>query len=534
MSHLSTLDLVVFLAYLAALTVIGLRAGHGRADVTAQQFFLTSRTLPWYVVGFSIIAAGISSEQFLGTVGYAYTYGLAVANWEWLNGPALLLLVFVFVPYYLRKEVVTMPQFLEMRFDGRTRVLFAVLTLLIYTFINLAGVIYSGGVAFKGIFRPDDPLGFDLIYPGIVIITLIGGLFAIWGGMESVAWTNTFQSVLLIGGGLLVFFLGLNQVPGGWDTIVGEGERGRLILPADHPEIPWTALVVLALSTNVWFFCTNQTINQSALGAKNEWHARMGVLLAGFLGILIAFADTFPGLIGYALQLSIADANGKTDEAYLHVINALVPSGVKGLVYAGLFGAILSTIEALVNAASTIFTFDLYKRLLRPQANDRAMIWAGRRLSLVVMATGAFWAAFVVIRFHHIFEYFQQCWAFIALPTTVVFLLGVSWSRFSNRAAYLTLWLTLPMFAVPYLLLYFQVRTNAFVIAGYTFVGVLLLAVVVSLLTPGSINPQGAGFVIRPAMLRLPASVRRGGLRSVGLWATLLVVLYVGLYLWLG
>jgi len=215
MEKLSNLDIAIFLGYFVILVFIGFWSGRKKKE-SAGDFFLASGRLSWYVIGFALIAAGISSEQFLGTVGFAFSHGISVANWEWLNGPSLLILIVIFIPFYLRKKVVTMPQFLEMRYDGKTRTLFAAITILTYVFINLAGVIYSGGFALNVIF------GINL-YLAIWVMTLMAGAFTIWGGMASVAWTNVFQSALLLGGGLLVFALGLFEVPGGMETIVGEG-----------------------------------------------------------------------------------------------------------------------------------------------------------------------------------------------------------------------------------------------------------------------------------------------------------------------
>jgi len=459
MNKLSAIDLVVFSAYFIFLIFIAYWSGRKKKK-DAGDFFLARGKLSWYVIGFGFLAAGISSEQFLGTVGFSFSHGLSVANWEWLNGPSLLILLLVFVPFYLRRNIVTMPQFLEMRYDGKTRILFAMITILTYVFINLAGVIYSGGFAVNALFGVN-------LYVAIWVMTILAGAFTIWGGMASVAWTNMFQSVLLLGGGLLVFFLGLFEVPGGLHTITGEGTRSHLILPASDPYIPWTALIVLALSTNLWYYCTNQTINQSALGAKNEWHAKMGILFAGFLWVLMAFADVFPGLIAYILNPGIVP-----DSAYPFVIQRLIPAGLRGIVFAGLCGAIISTIEALINASSTIFTFDVYQRFLKKDASHKELIRTGRICSAMVLMVSAAWAP-MVLKFGHIFSYFQECWAFIAVPVAVVFVAGVIWRKVTGAAAFWTLCLSFPMLVLPYLLRIFRVQMNVFNVAGI----VLILAI---------------------------------------------------------
>jgi SSS family solute:Na+ symporter len=201
MGGLQTIDAAILAGYLALLLAVGFWSGRNKSEAKAEDFFLTSKTLPWYTIGFSLIAAGISSVQFIGNVGYAYQHGLAVANWEWLNAPAILLLVFIFIPVYSRWKIVTMPQFLELRYNGRVRTVFAIITLLTYIFINMAGVIYSGGFVLNKI------LGLDL-YVGIWTMAVVSGFFVVYGGMESIAWTNVLQAVLLLGSGLLVFVVG--------------------------------------------------------------------------------------------------------------------------------------------------------------------------------------------------------------------------------------------------------------------------------------------------------------------------------------
>jgi SSS family solute:Na+ symporter len=518
MTNLTTIDLLIFISYFLILIFIGFWSGRKKKK-DATDFFLAQGKLSWYVIGFAMIAAGISSEQFLGTVGFAFSHGISVANWEWLNGPSLLVLIFIFIPFYLRKRVVTMPQFLEMRYDNRTRVLFAAITILTYVFINLAGVIYSGGFALNVIF------GINL-YTAIWSMTLLAGAFAIWGGMATVAWTNVFQSVLLLGGGLLVFVLGLIEIPGGVGAIVGTGDRSHLILPADDPHIPWTALIVLAFSTNIWYYCTNQTINQATLGAKNEWHAKIGIIFAGLLWITIAFADVFPGLIAYVLDPGIVP-----DSAYPFVVDRLVPAGLKGIVFAGLCGAIVSTIEALINAASTIFTIDLYPRFRREEPTQKELIRVGRITGGIILVTGAVWAP-TVLKFGHIFSYFQECWAFIAVPVVVVFLAGVLWKKTTSRAAFWTLCLSFPMLILPYLLRIFHVEMNVFNVAGLVLIGTVIFIVILTFSGTRS-GPVHGNFTWSINMSRIPMDSGMTGYpwyRGIVFWSLVMMAAYAFFY----
>lgn len=520
MERIGRVDTIIFISYFVVLTFIGFWSGRKKKE-SAEDFFLAGGKLSWYVIGFAIIAAGISSEQFLGTVGFAFSHGLSVANWEWLNGPSILILILIFIPFYLRRKVVTMPHFLEMRYDGRVRTLFAVITIITYVLINLAGVIFSGGFALNVLF------GVNLI-KAIWAMTILAGIFTIWGGMATVAWTNVFQSVLLLGGGLLVFVLGLFEVPGGLSEIVGEGPRSHLILPADDANIPWTGLLVLAFSTNVWYYCTNQTINQAALGAKNEWHAKMGIIFAGLLWVLIAFADVFPGLIAFTMNATI-----QPDAAYPYVVNTLVPAGLRGIVFAGLCGAIISTIEAVINASSTIFTYDIFKRFINKEADDKTMIRTGRITSGVILVVGALWAP-MVTRFGHIFSYFQECWAFVAIPVAVVFVGGLLWRRVNGRVAFWTLMLAFPMFVMPYLLRLLHVEMNVFNVAGFMLIFTIGIFILMTLSQSRSLIDKKQELIWNISMVKLPDeifSIYKPWYKNLVFWGGIMVGIYILIYI---
>ena len=513
-------DLTVFGAYFVTALAIGFWAGRKR-HATSREFFLTSGTLSWVVIGFSTIGASLSTEQLVGVVGYAYSHGMAVANWEWLNFVGYSLLIGVFLPIYLRNRIVTMPEFLELRYSVTVRRMYAVISVLSYVFINLAGVIFSGAFLLEKI------LGIPLL-AGIWGLAILSGALAVYGGMTSVAWTQVFQSALLIGGGLLVFFLGLGEVPGGWQAVLGEGERAHLILPASDAELPWTAMVVLALSTGPWYFCTNQYINQNSLGARDEWHARMGIVLACFLGVFTALAYIFPGMVAYALRPDL----GTGDEALPYLIQSVIPVGLRGLILAGLCGAIMSTIQALVNSSATILTIDLYKGCFRRRADERELIRFGRQSGVAVLVVGALWAP-VVMSFGNIFSYFQECWFLIAAPIMAIFLLAVFWRRATATAAAWTLGLCFPMFVVPYWLRLSGVEMNAFNIAGIVYVASLACMAALSLVTSPPEREAVQQVIWTRAVLRLPQALLVGGYRfhrRIGLWWALTVAVFVGLY----
>lgn len=519
--HLGPLDLTIFISYFIAALAIGFWAGRKKKE-SARDFFLTSGRLSWVVIGFSTIGASLSTEQLVGVVGYAYIHGMAVANWEWLNFVGYSLLIWVFLPLYVRNKIVTMPEFLELRYNVAVRGMYAVISVLSYVFINLAGVIFSGA------FLLEQMLGLNF-YVGIWGLAILSGALTVYGGMSSVAWTQVFQSALLIGGGLLVFFLGLTKVPGGLPAIIGDGDRAHLILPASDPDLPWTAMVVLALSTGPWYFCTNQYINQNSLGAKNEWHAKMGVLLACFLGIFTALAYIFPGMVAFAINPHLETG----DEALPYLIQNVIPIGLKGLILAGLCGAIMSTIQALINSSATILTEDMYRAYRGAGVSEQELIGFGRKAGVAILVVGALWAP-VVTTFGSIFSYFQECWFLIAAPIMAIFVLAVFWARATDTAAAWTLGLCFPMFVLPYLLRIFDVQMNVFNIAGIVFVFSFAFMVAISLVTKEPVRERIEGVLWKPALVHLPKQVLEAGYpiyRQVSLWWVITVGIFVLLYI---
>ena len=339
------------------------------------------------------------------------------------------------------------------------------------------------------------------------------------------AWTQLFQSILLLGSGLLIFVLGIIKIPGGFTAIVfpagEEAARSHLIMPANHPELPWTAMLVLAFPVNIWYWCTSQQFNQSCLGAKSRWDGKMGIILAGFLIIITALSVEFPGLIAYALNPNLSNP----DQAYPFVVKTLVSTGLKGLVLAGLCGAVMSTIEALVHSSSAIFTLDLLTKF-KKDISDKNLIKAGRIASACILITGALWAP-VVGKFPTIFEFFQKTWFFIAAPVATVFILAMLW----------TLILSFPMFILPYVLRIgedkFGWQINEFNLAGGFFIASVIFMVVLSLLTKPPRPEQVEGLVWRPSMTRLPQAELDAGYpwyKNLWLWCAIWIGTFVFIY----
>ena len=423
------LDAVFFFAYMGIVLFIGFAVAR-KEKTTINDYFRAGNTLPWYAVGASIIAAGISSEQFVGEVGYAYKLGMPVVNWEWLIFPSLSIFLWIFLPMYVRGRITTMPEYLERRYGPTARTLYAVVIIASYIFANFALVFYTGGYAMEKMW------GFNRI-GAVWLLAVLTGAYTIYGGMVSVAWTDFFQCILLMGGGIFVFVAGMHHLNWDFAAVLGAGQRARLLAPQSH-EIPWTALIILALSTNVWYYATDQFINQRCLGAKNEWHAKMGVLLAGGLQLLLPLATCFPGMIYYAINPNLEDHNA----AYPAVVAALVAKGLRGLVVAAVLGAIMSTISGLVNSTATMVTLDIFRRWKGKDWPEARLVRFGQWAGGAALLVGALFAP-VVMRWDSIFRYCQDIWAPMAAPAVVVFMGGALWKPAKQRGAVACLWLSM-------------------------------------------------------------------------------------------
>ncbi len=432
----TAVDLAICAGYFLAVVAVGFLSSR-RQKASVQGYFRADNRLPWYAIGFSIVAAGISSEQFVGEVGYAYKLGMPVVNWEWLVWPGLSLLLWVFVPLYVRTNIATMPEYLERRFGVRCRRLYAGLTIGTYVLVNFALVFYTGGFALEkmwGVNRLAAVWG----------LALITGAYTVYGGLTAVAWTSSLQCLLLLGGGIYVFLAGLAQIHWDFAAVLGTGQRAHLFTPADH-EVPWTAVLVLMLSTNVWYYTTNQHINQRCLAARNEWHAKMGVLFSAALQLLIPLATCFPGMIYRVLNPNLDNP----DVAYPAVVAAVVPVGFRGLVVAAVVSGIMSTVSGLVNSTSTMVTLDFVQGWKGRTWSEERLVKVGRWSGAIALLIGALFAP-IVMRWENIFRYAQDLLAPMAAPVVVVFLAGALWPKAGERGALVCLWLSL--LSVPFIL----------------------------------------------------------------------------------
>jgi len=519
---LTAFETGVFIVYLVTVIAIGFISGRKGKESTSD-FFLAGRGLPWFVIGFSLIASSISSEQFIGEVGWGYKYGMAVANWEWLVWPAQGLLLFFFLPVYLKNRIFTIPEYLTRRFGRIAGSTFALVCMVQYLVINLPLVLYSGGFAINKVF------GLNL-YLAIWILVIAAGSYTIFGGLSAVAWVDLFNGVVLIVGGLLVFILGLFAVDGGFSAIVGTGERSHLILPADHPKLPWTGMIAVAFVLSGYYYSTNQFITQRCLAAKNVWHGKMGVILAAFLAIPLGLSVTWPGMIAYAMNPNLAHP----DEAYPYLIKTLIPVGLRGFMFAVLIGAIMSTIDSLINSTSSLLTLDIYKGLIRKKASDKQLVKFAQISGIGLLVFGALWSP-MVGRFGSIFSYAQDCWALMLAPVMAVFVMAIFWKHTTRVAAIATLFLAIPMLLIVFLreLTGLLASFNIFNLSAIIFLCSLGVIALVSSFTAAPAEAQIKSTLWHLDMLRPTEEELALGYpwwKRIGFWFTLVVLCFMVIY----
>ncbi|HEX5472119.1 MAG TPA: sodium/solute symporter, partial [Lacipirellulaceae bacterium] len=428
---LNAIDYGIFFLYMAVTVGVGFAVSRG-ARRRPQDYFLGEKKLPWYVIGTSMVASDISSETFIANVGIAYVYGIAAGTTGWNAWIIYSIFLFVFLPYYVRTGLYTMPQFLERRYNATCRYLFAVSLVIGYIFTLLAGSLYAGGLAIEQIFEFHiaSNQGANIEW-GIIFFAVTTGGYTIYGGMKSSAWTDFMQMMVLLFAGVLLPILAIHKAGGLFQLVHDEPAKFQMFLPPTHEQFPWTGVFTGFITVGLWYTCASQHIVQRVLSAKDEWHARMGVVTAGFLRILTPLFFVLPGIAAVKLFPHLTRA----DQAYLVLVKSLIPTGLKGLVLAGMAAALMSTISTVLNSTSTLLTIDLYKKLLRPKANDREQVVFGMAASFVVLVISVFVAFAYIESSRTLFRLVQQIFYYIAPPFAVVFLLGLIWRRANAIAA---------------------------------------------------------------------------------------------------
>lgn len=413
--ELGWLDLSVFTGFI--LMVVGFAVYKSRHEKNSEGFFLAGRGLAWPLIGLSIVAANISTEQFVGMAGQgAGDVGLAVSAWQLVGSVGIVLIAWTLLPKFLKAGVYTIPEYLEYRYNAVARAVMALSTVVIYVLVLLTAVLYSGGLTLHTIF--DISLG-----KSVWMIGLTAAAYTTWGGLKAVAWADLFQGTALLAGGLLTFFLGLYAC-GGWEHFsTVNADRLHMILPADNPDLPWPGVASGMWIVIIYYCGLNQFIVQRTLAAKTLRHGQLGVIFAGALWLLIPFVIVIPGIMANQLY---GDQLTSADQAYPTLIRNLIPSGVRGFMFAAIAGAVISSLASMLNSASTIFTLDVYQRMIHRGASQKALVWMGRGLTLVFIVIGCFIAPQLTDeKFGGVFQFIQQNQGYIWPGVVAAFVFGL-------------------------------------------------------------------------------------------------------------
>jgi solute:Na+ symporter, SSS family len=519
------IDIILFALYLVLNIALGIWVARRKAADT-RAYFLAGEGLPWYAIGGSIIAANISTEHFIGMIGVAYAVGFVVAQWEWGNWFTFSALIWIFLPYYIRGGLYTMPEFLERRYNSTCRYLFAVCSLVLWIIAQMAVVMLAGGKAMKGMFGMDENLT-------ILCLAVLAGSYTIYGGLKSVAWTDFLQFIVMMGGGMIVTIIGLTKVGGLHDLMSFAPDKFRIIYPITDKDYPWFGVWTLFISIGIWYNCTNQFIVQRCLGARSEWDARIGVVFAGFMKLLLPLLVVVPGIIAFKLYPNLTDK----DQAFPTLVRELVPAGLSGIVMAGLASGMLSHISSVLNSCSTVFTMDLYKPFLGRGKSEAHLVRVGRLSAFAILLVATLLAMWFTRRKLGVFDLIQNVGAWVAAPIAAVFLLGVLWRRTTAFAATFVL-----IFAFPYTFLveHYLFKHVSWLIPfdnwlNRTFIvwaTSMLVLVLLSFFTPAPAPEKIKGIIWSWSVAKLPDSERHRnrGLRNLLLWWCIFILLMAVLY----
>ena len=394
---------------------------------SSTEYFLAGRHVGWFVIGASIFASNIGSEHIVGLAGTGAKSGVVMGHYE-LHSWLVLVLGWVFVPFYMRSMVFTMPEFLEKRYGPAARWILSLSALIAYVLTKISVTIYAGAVVFQTL------MGIDF-WTGALVIVILTGIYTVLGGLRAVLYTEALQAIVLLLGSATVTIMGLVRL-GGWGRLVelAGPEHLNMFLPANHPDFPWTGMILAPPIVGLWYWCTDQYIVQRVLAAPNERQARRGTIFAAYLKLTPFFIFLLTGVIAFALakngQLELTEA----DQAFPAMVAALLPSGVRGLVAGGLLAALMSSLAAVFNSSSTLFTMDIYKKL-HPDASERTLVIVGKIATAVLVLTGIAWIPVLRSISSELYHYLQSVQAYIAPPIAAVFLLGLFSKRINSPGA---------------------------------------------------------------------------------------------------
>ena len=424
---ISQIDLGIIAGYFVIVLAIGIWVG--KQTKTGEDLFLGGRSLTWGIIGCSLFASNISSTTLIGLSGAAYSTGISASNYEWLSGVPLIIMAAIFIPLYLRARITTVPEYLELRYDVRSRKIFSAVTIFISVLVDTAGGLYAGAVVLQ-VFFPQ----LELWYTALVL-ALIAGFYTAFGGLKAVVYTDTLQAIILIVGCSILTYMLFADLDFSWSAVTASVPEGHLsvIRPMDDPTLPWLGTLVGVPLLGFWYWVTNQYVTQRVLAAKSIEHARWGALLGGFMKILPLFIMVLPG----AMAISLLPGITNSDMVLPTLISEVLPVGVVGIVMAGLISAIMSTVDSTLNSASTLVVVDFIKPA-KPDIAPKTIATYGRITTVIIMLIAAVWAPFIA-DFGGLWNYLQQMFAIIVPPIATLFLVGVFYKKANGTGAFVTL-----------------------------------------------------------------------------------------------
>lgn len=518
-SNFTILDLIIFIVYILLIVGLGMYAS-GKGKRTKRDYFLAGDKLPWWMVGGSIIAANISSHQLVGVMGVAYDRGFVAMVVEW--GAILIgfnALLWIFLPFYLRNGFYTMPEFLQRRFGTSSKTIYAVLVLLTYIFVEISAVLYLGALSLHAL------LGIPM-WTSVLILALTTGVYTIIGGLRAVIWTEMVQLAVLILGMIALSYSTIDAV-GGFSAVLETTKDWKLIMPANDPDFPWTMYLGGLLCISIFYNATNQFIVQRTLAAKNEWHARMGVIFGDYLKFLLPFLIIIPALVAPKLFPNL----DKPDLLFSMLVEHLLPTGLVGLVMAGLMAAIMSHLSGAINSCTTILTMDIYLPYFNKNAAESEAIKFGKLSGIVVIVLGIICTGLLAAYSEKpIFIYLMNAYGYFTPGIASMFLLGILWKRTTHSGAVTAGLLTIPLSLFIELVL---PEMSFFNRTGIVFWVCMASCVIVSLFTKGKTESELKGLIWNKESLRLLPEERKHqkGLRNPVIWWSIITVIVLFFYI---
>jgi SSS family solute:Na+ symporter len=440
-TKLTAFDAVTIAAYF--ILTLGVVWWSSRRQKTAEDYFLAGRDIGWFALGASIFASNIGSEHIVGLAGQGASTGMAMAHWE-LHAWVLVMLGWVFVPFYYRSGVFTMPEFLERRFSARARWILSLVSLAAYVFTKVSVTVYAGALVFQSLLPDTFGTPENAFWIGAFSTVILTGLYSIFGGLRAVVYTDAAQAIVLLIGAIFLLIFGLDRL-GGWDELrsmaAANARQFALWRPLEDTTLPWLGVLIASPIVGIWYWCTDQYIVQRTLAARNVGEARRGALFGGVLKLTPVFIFLVPGMIGWALHkkglLEIPTDNGviRGDQIFPTMVTSLLPAGLRGLVVGGLLAALMSSLSSLFNSTASLFTVDVYEKL-RPGASQAQLVRIGRIATTVIVALGMLWIPVMpLISKGGLYQYLQAVQGYLAPPITAVFLMGLFWRRMNARGA---------------------------------------------------------------------------------------------------